>query len=381
MDHLRTDDRGLFVIPVSSPKEQYLSFQDEINAAVRRVMESGRYVLGPEVADFERHFAAYCGVSHGIGVGNGTDALALALRGVGIVPGDEVITVSFSAVATVAAVELAGARPALVDINPDRFTIDPNHIAASITDNTKAIVPVHLYGQPAAMDEIMVIAGRHDLKVIEDCAQAAGASYGDRRVGSIGDAGCFSFYPTKNLGAVGDGGMIVTDDAELAKRLRGLRQYGWNPARESLVAGVNSRLDEIQAAILGVKLRHLDEGNARRCAVADAYDEGLAGTDVILPARVEGTTHVFHHYVLKCPVRDRLCTHLAAAGVTTAIHYPQPIHAEPAYAGRFPVQPLPETERACGEVLSLPMYPELDAASIETVIAALTAFGGTEPSG
>ncbi|MHA1598162.1 MAG: DegT/DnrJ/EryC1/StrS family aminotransferase [Alphaproteobacteria bacterium] len=359
---------------VSSPKDQYLSHRDEVDAAIRRVLDSGWYVLGKEVENFETAFAGYTGVGHAVGVGSGTDALALALRGLDIGPGDEVITVSHTAVATAAAIDMAGAIPVFVDIDPATYTIDANAIEAAITKKTKAVIPVHLYGQAADMDAVMKIAGQHGLKVIEDCAQATGAMYKERRVGSIGDAGCFSFFPTKNLGGLGDGGAVVMSDAALADRIRGLRQYGWNKARSSMEPGVNSRLDEIQAAILSAKLPHLDADNARRAGHADAYDLALANCGLGLPARRSGADHVFHLYVLRSDRRDALIGHLRAAGIGAAIHYAEAAHQQPAFDGRGGDQPLLETEKAVAEILTLPIYPELDDKDRDAVIDAVLSF-------
>ena len=273
------------MILCSNPKAQYLSHKDEIDAAIRRVLNGGWYILGEEVKAFEREFADYMGVSYGIGVGSGTEAIHLALACCGIGPKDEVITVSHTAAATVAAIELTGAVPVLVDIEPDFFTMDPDRLEAAITPRTKAIIPVHLYGQPADIDPVLQIAHRYHLRVIEDCAQAHGATYKNKRIGSFGDMACFSFYPTKNLGALGDAGMIVTGDKELAQKALLLRQYGWAQRYVSNLAGWNSRLDEIQAAVLRVKLRYLDEDNARRVRLAEIYEEKLCKNEAKLPKK------------------------------------------------------------------------------------------------
>lgn len=367
------------MILCANPAAQYRAHRDEIDAAIRRVCESDRFILGPEVEAFEREFAAHVGAGHGVGVASGTDAIALALRACRVGPGDEVVTVSHTAVATVAAIEIAGAAPVCVDIEPDHFTIDPAAIERAITPRTRAIVPVHLYGQPAEMDAVLAVARRHGLKIIEDCAQAHGATVGDRRVGAIGDAGCFSFYPTKNLGALGDGGMVVTDDAALAERLRGLRQYGWETPGVSQRPGINSRLDEIQAAVLRAKLPHLDADNARRGALARRYDAALADLDLdlelSLPARREGSSHVHHLYVVRTPRRDALREALAGQDIQAGIHYPLPVHLQPAYAGRLATAgSLRESERAAREVLSLPLYPELAEADVDRVAEAVVAF-------
>jgi dTDP-4-amino-4,6-dideoxygalactose transaminase len=344
----------------SNPRAQYLSYKAEIDAAIARVLDRGRYILGEEVAAFESEFAAFLGAKEAIGVASGTDALHIALRACGIGPGDEVITVSHTAVATIAAIELCGARPVLVDVRPDTYTIDPARLEAAIGGATKAIVPVHLYGHPADIADVLAIAQRHGLKVIEDCAQAHGAMVGTRRVSTWGDAGCFSFYPTKNLGALGDGGAVVTNDRAVAHNARLLREYGWSERYVSSKAGWNSRLDELQAAVLRIKLRHLDGDNAARRRIASAYAQGLEGTGVLLPQEVRGATHVYHLYVVRVNERDRLLEHLRKNDIGALIHYPVPVHLQPAYSGRLAGHDqLPETERAAREVLSLPMYPEL----------------------
>jgi dTDP-4-amino-4,6-dideoxygalactose transaminase len=362
------------MIPVSSPKHQYLKHRPEIDAAILRVLESGWYVLGTEVQAFEQEFAAYCGVGHAIGVANGTDALAIALRGMGIGPGDEVVTTALTAIATISAIEMAGATPVAVDVDPGLRTLDPSCLKAAISPKTKAVIPVHIYGQSADMDAILNIAAAHGLLVLEDCAQAAGARFGKRMLGSIGNAGSFSFYPTKNLGAIGDGGMVVTDDAELAASIRQLRQYGWNDARESLRSGVNSRLDELQAAILRAKLGHLNADNARRRDIADVYDAALADTGIPAPTRRDNAEHAFHLYAVQAPDRERLREHLTAHGIGTGIHYPTPVHLEPGYRGRLGNWPRPAAETLCREILSLPLYPELTDGEVEQVTTALAGF-------
>ena len=359
------------VILCGNPRAQYEAHKVAIDDAVRRVLESGRYVLGEEVRAFEREFAGYLGVGHAIGVGSGTEALHLALAACGIGEGDEVITVAHTAVATVAAIELAGATPVFVDIEPDYFTLDPLKLEAAITPRTKAIVPVHLYGQPADLAPITSIATRHGLRVIEDCAQAHGATYREKRVGSYGDIGCFSFYPTKNLGAIGDGGAVVTNDSDLADRVRYLREYGWIERNISTIRGWNSRLDELQAAILRVKLQFLDVDNDQRRRIAALYDELLSDSDLILPRRRANATHVFHLYVVRSDDRDDLLARLREHGVAAMVHYPVPVHLQPAYVGRLPgSNNLPNTERAAGEILSLPIYPELTDAEVNKVVAA-----------
>jgi dTDP-4-amino-4,6-dideoxygalactose transaminase len=365
------------MILCSNPLAQYRAHDAAIDVAIARVLASGRYILGDEVKTFEAEFAAYCGVRHGIGVGSGTEALHLALRACGIGPGDEVITVSHTAVATVSAIELAGATPVLVDVEPDYLTIDPAAFEAAITPRSKAVIVVHIYGQPAGLDRLMPIARKHDLKVIEDCAQAHGAMSGGKRVGSIGDVACFSFYPTKNLGAIGDGGMVVTDDDGIAAQARSLREYGWTERYTSTVSGWNTRLDELQAAILRVKLPALDADNDRRRAIAERYDRGLAGLPLALPRRRAGASHVFHLYVVRSDRRDALQAHLRADNIGALIHYPVPVHKQPAYAARgLHRQTMAETERAAGDILSLPMFPELTEADQSAVIRSVRSFFG-----
>jgi len=364
------------MITCSNPQAQYLAHQAAIDAAMRRVLESGLLIQGPAVKAFERDFAAYIGVSHAVGVANGTDALVVALRALGIGAGDEVITTAHTAVATVAAIELAGATPVFADIEPRYYTLDPAAAERAITPRTKAIVAVHLYGQGADLEAFSALARRRGLRLIEDCAQAHGALHAGRRLGSVGDVGCFSCYPTKNLGALGDGGVLVTNDAELAARCRRLREYGWNDTRDSVEPGLNSRLDELQAAVLGVKLAALDADNGRRQAHAREYDRRLAGGPFTLPEVRAGSSHVYHLYVVRARERERVLGHLREHGIAAGIHYPVPVHLQTAYRGRIAgSSALPETERAAREVLSLPMYPELPASSVEAVCNALFSAG------
>jgi dTDP-4-amino-4,6-dideoxygalactose transaminase len=358
------------MIPCSNPKLQYLAYKDEIDAAIERVLQSGWYILGEEVRAFEEEFAAYIGVDHAIGVGSGTEALHLALKACDIGPGDEVITVSHTAVATVAAIELAGARPVFADIESMTYTMDPESLKKCITTRTRAVIPVHIYGHPALMDEIISVTREHGLHLIEDCAQAHGAMYKTKRVGFFGDMACFSLYPTKNLGALGDGGAVVTGNPELAEKARLLREYGWAERFISHVPGWNSRLDEVQAAVLRIKLRHLDESNAARARLADFYNKGLLETGLLLPAVREDASHVYHLYVVRTRDRDRLIEFLRSRSIGAAVHYPVPVHLQPAYA-RLDHRSLPETESAAREVLSLPMYPELTETEANFVIEAL----------
>jgi len=369
------------MIPCSNPHAQYLAHREAIDRAVLGVLASGRYILGEEVSRFEEEFATYLGVRHGVAVANGTDAIHVALKSAGIGPGDEVIAPSHTAVATVAGIELTGATPVFADIDPKYFTLDPNAVERAIGERTRAIVAVHLYGQAADLDALGALAERRGLVLVEDCAQAHGAKWHGKRVGSIGRASCFSFYPTKNLGAIGDGGLVATNDEKLATRARVLREYGWNERRESTAPGFNSRLDEVQAAILRVKLEHLDRDNELREGVARIYDAGLAGGPFRLPERRGGSTHVFHQYVVRSRARDALLGALRERGVAAGIHYPVPVHLMPGYAGRIRGgDVLSETERAASEVLSLPMFPELERASAEAVVSAVRAFRERESS-
>ena len=366
-------------VPQADPGAGYRAQKAEIDAAVARALGSGWYILGKEGEAFEQEFASWLGLPRAIGCANGTDALMLALRGLGIGPGCTVVTVSHTAVATVAAIEMVGATPLLLDIDPDTYTMDPDELAAVLEDPPpglppiRAAIPVHLYGQGCDLAPMLAAAKRHGVAIIEDCSQAHGATLGGRKVGTLGDVSCFSLYPTKNLGALGDGGVLATGDAALAERLGAIRQYGWKERYISATIGVNSRLDELQAAILRVKLTVLDAGNARRQAIAAAYDAALAGGTYAPPVRRAGAGHVYHQYVLRVPERAAVMAKLRAEGIATAIHYPQPVHLQPAYRDRTPMGPAgcAETARAAGEVMSLPMFPELTDAQVEQVCAAL----------
>ncbi|MCS6844620.1 MAG: DegT/DnrJ/EryC1/StrS family aminotransferase [Caldilineales bacterium] len=364
-------------VPILDLQAAHAELAQELEAAALEVLRSGWYVLGEQVRRFEAEFAAWLGLpaEAAVGVNSGTDALHLALRACGVVPGDEVIVPSHTAVATVAAVEMAGATPVFADIRPDTYTLDPDHADRVIGPRARAIVAVHLYGQAADLDRLGALAAHHGLWLVEDCAQAHGARWRGRPVGTVGDAGCFSFYPTKNLGAAGDGGMVVSRRPEVAERVRLLRQYGWRERYVSDVAGVNSRLDELQAALLRVKLRHLERWNRQRQALAQLYDKLLAGADVVPPAVAPGNEHVYHLYVVRTRQRKALVAHLARCGVATAIHYPVPVHQQPAYRRLAPAGGLPATEAAAAEVLSLPMYPQLAPTDVARVAAAVREFG------
>jgi dTDP-4-amino-4,6-dideoxygalactose transaminase len=363
-------------VPAVDFKAQYAALRAEIDAAVARVLASGWFILGPEVEAFEREFAAYCGAAHAVGVANGTDAIRLALLAAEIGPGDEVITAPNTAVPTVSAIEQTGARAVFADIEEATFNLDPAALEAALTPRTRAIVPVHLYGQAAEMDRILEIAGRHGLAVVEDAAQAHGARYNGQMAGTIGAMGCFSFYPTKNLGAYGDGGAIVTDDAALAARLRRLRFYGQAGRYHNVERGVNSRLDELQAAILRVKLAHLDDWVVARRAHAACYTELLEGADLVLPREAPGRDHAWHLYVVRSPDRDGLRAHLAAQGIAADIHYPRLVYQQPAYTDIAPPGRCPVAERVAPEVLSLPMYPELTETQIRYVAEGVRSFAG-----
>ena len=356
-------------------KTQYRNLKPEIDAAIARVIESSAFILGPEVAAFEEEFAAYSGAAAGIGVNSGTSALHLALLAAGIGVGDEVITTPFTFVATAAAIRYTGARPVFVDIEPRFFNIDPARIEQAITPATRVIMPVHLYGQPADMDPILEIARRRKLLVIEDAAQAHGAEYKGRRCGSIGDMACFSFYPGKNLGAFGEGGMVTTSNPEYAKMIRLLRDWGSANKYEHTYRGFNYRLEGIQGAVLRVKLRHLEAWTESRRAHASHYKRVLGSLGFATPEELPGARHVYHVYTLRTTRRAELQEHLRSAGIQTGIHYPVPIHLQPAHAdlgygpGSFPV-----AEQAANEVLSLPVHPELTAGQLAEVCAALAAF-------
>ena len=363
-------------IPFFDLTKQYASLQPEIDDATARVLKGGWFILGPEVKAFEREFAEYHGVKHAIGVGSGTEALHLALLALGVGPGDEVITVPNTAVATVAAIELTGARAVLCDVRPDSMLIDVDQLARAITPRTKTIIPVHLFGQSADLGPILDLAraATPNISVLEDCAQAHGATYRGQRVGAYGDIAAFSFYPTKNLGAYGDGGAIITQNAELAERVNLLRQYGWRERYTSDIKGMNSRLDEMQAAFLRVKLRHLDAWNAARRERAALYTELLR--TVTPPREMAYGQAVYHLYVVQTARRDKLAEHLKTNGIGTAIQYPHTIHRQPAYGNLgYGEGSLPVSERLAREILSLPLYPELPLDDVRAVAQAVNEFG------
>jgi dTDP-4-amino-4,6-dideoxygalactose transaminase len=372
------------MIPQADPGAGYRAQQAEIDAAVQRALASGWYILGKEGEAFEREFAAWLGTTRAVGCANGTDALALILRGMGIGEGCTVATVSHTAVATVAAIEMAGATPLLLDIDPDTYTMDPDELTAVLEDPPpglppiRAAIAVHLYGQACDLGPMLEACSRNGVALIEDCAQAHGATLHGRKLGTLGAAAAFSLYPTKNLGALGDGGVLATDDFELADRIAAIRQYGWKERYISSMVGVNSRLDEVQAAILRVKLTALDAGNAKRREIAARYDAALANGPVAPPVRRPDAEHVFHQYVLRSSERAALQARLKEAGVGTGIHYPVPVHLQSAYQGRTALGPAgcAETARAALEVFSLPMYPELTEEQIERICDALRGLGG-----
>lgn len=359
-------------IPLVDLKAQYQSIQPEIDEAIQRIVTNTSFIMGKEVADFEAAFADFCGVEHAVGVSSGTGALFLALLGYDIGLGDEVITTPFTFFATGEAISQVGARPVFVDIDPTTYNIDPALIEAAITPHTKAIMPVHLYGQPADMDAINAIAQRYDLIVIEDAAQAHGSLYKGKRAGNLGDAACFSFYPSKNLGCYGDGGAVVTNDEKLAERVRKLRDHGRTTKYEHDELGYGHRIDALQTAILGAKLPHLDDWNEARRQRAATYDELLADTPLITPQHLPETTPVYHCYTVRTPKRDAVVESLQAAGIGVGVHYPIPLHLQPAYRfleleeGSYPV-----SEQMAAEVMSLPIYAELTAAQQDEVVAAV----------
>ncbi len=360
------------MIPLVNLHAMHQALDAEIREAVRRVMVRGDFVLGEELALFERAFADYCGARQCIGVGNGLDALTLALKACGLGPGDEVITAANTFVATALAIVQSGATPVLVDHDPHTYTLDPKRLSGAITSRTKAIVPVHLYGQPANMDAIQVIADEHDLTIIEDAAQAHGARYKGRRCGVLGKVAAFSFYPGKNLGAMGDGGAVVTNDDEVAEWLRMGRNYGSRTKYHHLIPGVNSRLDTLQAAILHTKLERLDAWNERRRRVADLYRTLLCDADVVLPGGAGYAEHVYHLFVVRCPQRDEVLAELHRRGVGAGIHYPVPLHRQPALQGRCLVpRPPTHTEAFADQLLSLPIDPFITDEQVKGVAGAL----------
>ena len=368
-------------VPLLDLVAQYRTIQPEVDEAIHQVLVSGQFVLGPNVAALEQEVATYLGVKYAVGVASGTDALVLALRTLGIRPGDEVIVPTYTFFATAGAVMLVGATPVLVDVEPDTLCLDVRQVAERITARTKAIVPVHLYGHPADMDPLMALAEEHGVFVVEDCAQATGARYRLRQrrsdegwvmAGSIGHIGCLSFYPTKNLGGYGDGGMVVTDDAEMAEQIRMLRTHGWRRKYYPEMLGYNSRLDELQAAVLRVKLRHLDSWNERRRELAGRYTEQLSNIAIGVPYEAPNARHVYHLYVIWIKERDRVQQVLRERGVASAIYYPQPLHlATPCQSLGFKQGDFPVAERASEETLAIPVYPDMTTAQVDEVVGVL----------
>ncbi len=361
-------------VPIYDPKPEVEALRDEIEAAIKRVVDSGRFILGPEVEAFEEEVADYLGVKHAVGLNSGTDALIIGLRALGVGPGDEVITTPFTFFATAEAISLVGAKPVFVDIDPRTFNIDPALIPAAITERTKAIVPVHLYGQAADMDPILAIAKKHGLEVLEDTAQAFGGEYKGKKLGTIGDAGAFSFFPTKNLGGFGDGGLLATNNNGVAEMARMLRAHGAKKKYQNQLLGYNSRLDALQAALLRVKLRHIDEFNEARRRIAAFYTQHLTGLDGITPPyEAPYAKHVYHQYTVRISDgrRDELAHGLAQKGIGTMIYYPIPVHQLPYY--NLPPETAQQTAKAANEVLSLPMGPYITADILRSVVDGLLA--------
>ncbi|NJC95735.1 MAG: transcriptional regulator [Anaerolineales bacterium] len=356
------------MIPLVDLVAQYRSIQSEIDAAIHQVLEDGHFILGSNVTLLEHEVGTYLGAKHAVGVASGTDALVIALRALNIGPGDEVIVPSYSFFATAGAVMLTGARPVFVDIKPDTYCLDETQVVDRITSSTKAIIPVHLYGHPAEMSTLLDIARMHGLKVIEDNAQAFGAEYRERKTASLGDIGCLSFFPTKNLGGYGDGGMVITNDDELAAKVRILRTHGWRKKYFPEMLGYNSRLDELQAAILCVKLHYVDEWNLRRRMLASQYNERFFEMRIVTPREMEDVRHVYHLYTVRFAERDRVQSGLKSNGIASEVYYPQPLHlTDP--CRQFGYQPgdFPAAEQASRQVLSLPLYPEMSEAQLDSV--------------
>jgi dTDP-4-amino-4,6-dideoxygalactose transaminase len=344
-------------------------------SAITGTLSAGRFILGERLRAFETAFASYCGAEHAVGVGSGTEALHLALLAVGIKPGDEVITVANTCVPTVSAISFAGAIPVLVDIDPVSYTMDPAGIESAVTPRTRAIIPVHLYGQAADLDPILTTARRHNLAVVEDCAQAHGTLYKGRHVGTIGDCGAFSFYPSKNLGAYGDAGAVVTNKVDLADKVIMLRNYGEKQRYHHVIKGFNSRLDDLQAALLSVKLPYLDAWNDRRRAIANQYKNTIENPHVVLPHELPYAKHIYHLFAVRCRQRDRLQEHLKQRGISTLIHYPIPIHLQQSYADLGKIRgSFPASESHADEELSLPMFPALTDSEVSHVCAAVNSF-------
>lgn len=364
-------------VPCLDLKRQYATVKADVDAAIRRVVDSQAFILGPEVESLEREVAALCGTKHAVGVSSGSEALHLAMMAAGIGPGDEVVTSAFTFFATAGAIHVLGAKVVFADIDPRTFNIQPTEIEKRITKNTKAIIPVHLYGQCAEMDEILAVAKRHNLLVIEDAAQAIGAEYKGRKAGSLGHMGCFSFYPTKNLSCYGDGGMITTDSDEFADRLRALRVHGGKRKYYYDFVGVNARLDALQAAVLRAKVKYLPGWNERRREIARFYDERLKDANVVTPYVAPHCVHVYHQYVIRSLNRDALQSFLKERGVDTMVYYPVPLHLQNCFASLgYKEGDLPESERAAREVLALPIFPEMTQEEMAYVADTICEFAG-----
>jgi len=359
------------MIPFGDPSASYQAHKSEIDQAIQRVLDSGWYVLGTEVDAFEKEFASFHGKDlHAVGVANGTDAIALCLRGLGLGIGDEVITPSHTAVATVAGIEQAGCTPVFADIDPSKRCISPDSVKERVGGNTRAIMPVHIYGQPAEMHKILEIAKANKLGVVEDCSQAHGAEIDGQKVGTFAGTSAYSCYPTKNLGGTGDGGVILCRSKEFAEKIKSLQQYGWNEARESVIPGFNSRLDELQAAILRVKLRHLADDNDKRRKIALRYNQAFKDLSITLPAMNETELHAMHLYVIECDRRDELMKYLRSHQIGASLHYPKAVHQHAAYANRIRGwENLPVTDQFYQRNLTLPMYPELSDDAVEHIIS------------
>lgn len=368
---VHTKDFSLPIVPLIDLVAQYRSIQPEIDAAIQRVLISGRFILGDEVSALEGEIATYLGVKHGVGVASGTDALILALRALEIGPGDEVILPAYTFFATAGAVLNVGATPILVDIDPQTYCLDVEQVLARISPATKAIIPVHLYGHSADLTPLLEIAQQHSIKIIEDNAQAFGGSYNGRKTGSFGDMACLSFFPSKNLGGYGDGGMVVTDDEALANRVRMLRTHGWQQKYYPEILGYNSRLDTLQAAILRVKLGYVDRWNSRRRQLAEEYNQTLSGySDLTLPYQAPGVQHVYHLYVIRFPARDRLQQRLKESGIASSVYYPQPLHlSDPCRGLGYQPGDFPNAEGASRETLAIPLYPEMTQEQVNRVMA------------
>jgi dTDP-4-amino-4,6-dideoxygalactose transaminase len=361
------------MIPILDLRQQYLSLKDEIDAAIQGVLESGQFILGPDVAKLEERVANYCGCRYGVGVASGTDALRLTLTALEVGPGDEIITTPFTFIATANTISHCGAQPVFVDIDPRTYNLDPAAVEVVITPRTKGLVAVHLYGQPCDMGPLMAVAKRHGLFVIEDAAQAIGATYQGQRVGSFGDAGCLSFFPSKNLGAYGDGGMVVTNNAALADKVEVLRRQGGKKKYYHEVLGFNSRLDTLQAAILNVKLTYLESWNQRRREAAHRYNQFLSNLPLTTPYEQPGSCHVYHQYTIRAPERDELAAYLKDLGVATMVYYPVPLHRQPLYCDIVRAS-APNADRAAQEVLSLPMSPDLATSDQEYISEMIRGF-------